>query len=160
MDQDDTVGAAGTEDGGGGGILEDGYAGHLVHVQHTEFVGLAVTGHTVDKQQRGVVGSSTLAAEVHGNVVTTGLAALLDGGKTSHTACKCVGKVGDLCLNEFLVCHGLDGAGHRNLFLVSVGHRNGRIKLLLVLFKEHVDFSLVSDGNLFCDITHKRNFHY
>ena len=60
-DDDDTVGAAATIDGGGRGILQDGEALDVVRVDHGEGVGqtlhtLVVHGQTVDDDKRVVAG--------------------------------------------------------------------------------------------------------
>ena len=156
-DQDDTVGATGTEDRCRSGILEDGYRRYLVHVEHTQLVGLTVARHTVDEQQRGVVRRGALATEVHGDVVTTGLTAVLDGSQTCDAAREGVGEVGDLGFDELLVADLLDGTGHGDSLLVTVSHDHGLFKFLLVLFQIDSEFGLVADGNFLGDVTDERD---
>ena len=126
--EDDTVGAAGTVDGGCGGVLQDLDGLDVVRVEVVDRT--AHHGDAVhDIQRRGGGGEGALAADVHGTDLTRTLV-----GADIHTGCAALEGFEDVvgrALGQFLGTDGDHGTGHVALLHGTVTDGHG-------LFEEEV----------------------
>ena len=146
-DENDTVSAAHTVQGGCGCVLEDGEGGDVlcVHKVHVSF-------HAVHQDQRLAV----CTEGVHASDPEVGAGTRLTGVLHDHYTCKFTCKCGrQLAHRDFqlLHVHGCDGANHGCLSLGTVGHHHHFLQLVFLGDKFDDDVLLVTHRDLLVGIT-------
>ena len=150
-DQDDTIGAAGTVDGRGRGILENVDA---LDVVGGDFRQASHERNAVQHDERVVrCGERTLAADTDGG----GLARLGRGGLHIHagdTAHQGIGHVIGRNLAQVVAAHGHDGTGHILAAGRTVTDDDRGFELLGIIFEDDVDPAAALDGNADGGVAH------
>ena len=153
-DEDDTVGAAGTVDGGGGGVLEDV---HALDVTRGDVGEGSHERHAVEDDERVVGGGQgTLAADADLHRGTR-LGVRLGHLDTGDAAFEGAGDITGGNRAEVITAHGGDGAGHILAAGRTVTDHDRGFQLLGVIFEDDVDLAAGLDGNLHGGVAHAGN---
>ena len=153
-DQDDTVGAAGTVDGRGGGVLQDV---HALDVARGDVGEGTHERHTVQDDERVVGGGEgTVAADADleaGARTGVGLGHLHAG----HTAVEGAGEVAGGHFTQVVTTHRGDGTGHVRLAGGTVTDDHEGVQGLGIVGEDDVDLRAPLHGHALGRITHARD---
>ena len=132
--QDDAVGAADTENGRGGSILEDGDVLDLIGVDLAERAFDAVNEH---ERFRAVERADTPDAD--DRVVTARDAGILHRLEAGELAGQGISQRSGRRFEEFLTRHVGDGAGQGHLALLSIADDHQLLECLGIQFQDHIE---------------------
>ena len=142
-DEDDAVGGAGSVDGGGGGVLQDGNLVDVVGVQVRERALDAVDDH-----ERVVVVHRVETTDVHRRGAARGGRTLLDD-EARRGALEAFQDVGDGLALELLGGDGGHGTGQVDLLLDTVTDDDRVVQEEILLREFDVEVRTALDGDLF-----------
>ena len=135
-DEDDAVGAADTEDGRGGGVLEDGNVLHLVRVYLAER-----TFDTVDKHERFRTVERSDAADADDRVVTAGNTGILHRLEAGELTGQGVAQRSGRGFEELLAAHVGDGSRQRHFALLAIADDHQLLQHLGIQFQDDIQGS-------------------